>query len=351
MDQLDYESTIIKEERIWRKLAKSQKLKFVASRLNNPETRVKGSYQGHYLSLKTLEDEFTDLYTLISLKKKRPLETEVKGPPLAALDKLIAAYPLRGIIGAEPGGDPIFYKQLGFETDKGYIRPLFQLLYELLILYPQITELGGQVIPSLQKIRQNHQLFHPICTRMMADIGQATIERLKKIALEIWCPHCLARFKAIEISLPEEEPKLYYYGCRACGQSREILHLKEGITAILDNAGTVEQFSQGEGLTVNCLHHRSLFDFDRVEIVQATDEEVERFAVSLGNDTDKIRRACYQGMDYTISPSCELSTNTLRVLQYTFRAEEYPSSVRLQVFGKNPGCSLWPEGDIFALFK
>lgn len=69
MSQLDYEPTIIKEERIWRKLAKSQKLKFAASRRDGPETRVKGSYQGHYLSLKTVENEFTDLYTLISLRK------------------------------------------------------------------------------------------------------------------------------------------------------------------------------------------------------------------------------------------------------------------------------------------
>jgi hypothetical protein len=31
-----------------------------------------------------------------------------------------------------------------------------------------------------------------------------------------------------------------------------------------------------------------LFDFDRVEIQQATDEEVERFAVQVGNDTDEL---------------------------------------------------------------
>jgi hypothetical protein len=151
--------------------------------------------------------------------------------------------------------------------------------------------------------------------------GQATIKRLEKMALEIWRPHCLARFKAIGISLPEEAPKLYYYGCRACGQSREVLRLKGGVTAILDNAGAVEQLSQAEGLNVNWLRRRSLFDFDRVEIVQATDEEVERFAVSIGNDTDKTRRARYRGMEYLISPSCELSPNTLRVLAHIFENE------------------------------
>lgn len=154
---------------------------------------------------------------------------------------------------------------------------------------------------------------------MMADIGQVTIERLEKIASEIWCPRCLARFRAIGI---EEKPKLYYYGCRACGQSQEVLHLKEGVTAVLDNGNTVEQLPQGEELKVNWLCRRSLFDFDRVEIVQATDEEVERFAVSIGNDTDESRQARYQGMGCAIAPGCELSPNTLRVLEYTFREEE-----------------------------
>jgi hypothetical protein len=220
-----------------------------------------------------------------------------------------------------PGGETVFYWQLGFEKDREYLRALFQLLYEVFRLYPQIPELGGEAVPSLQKICQNHQVFRPVCTQMLADIGQDTIERLEKIAQEIWCPRCLARFKAIEVALPEKGPEIYYYGCRACGQSREILHLRGGITAVLDNTGTVEQLSQAEGLRVNWLRRRSLFDFDRVEIIQATDEEVERFAVSLGNDTDETRRARYQGMKYVISPNCELSPNTLRVLQYTFRQE------------------------------
>jgi hypothetical protein len=322
MDQLDYEATLIKEERIWRKLAKSQKLKFVASRLDRQETKVKGSYHGHYLSLKTVEDEFTDLYTLIILTRKRPLEKELEESPLTALDELIAIYPLIGVVGAKPGGDTVFYRQPGFEKDRDYIRTLFQLLYELFLLYPQITQLGGEAVPPLQRVWQNYKPFRPLCSQMLADIAQNTIERLEKMALEIWCPRCLTRFTAIEIGLPPEKPTLYYYGCRACGQSREVLHLRGGVTAVLDNAGTVEQLPQVEGLYVNWLRRRSLFDFDRVEIVQATDEEVERFAVSLGNDTDETRRARYQGMECAISPGCELSTNTLRVLQYTFREAE-----------------------------
>jgi hypothetical protein len=149
------------------------------------------------------------------------------------------------------------------------------------------------------------------------DIAQDTNQRLGKIVSELRCPYCLVQFKAIDISLLDA-PRISYYGCRVCGQSREVLRLKDGITAVLDNGATVEQVSQGEGLKVNWFLRQGLFDFDRVEIIQATDEEVERFAMQIGNDTDEIRRERYQRMDYIILSGYELSTNTQRILQHIF---------------------------------
>ena len=71
-------------------------------------------------------------------------------------------------------------------------------------------------------------------------------------------------------------------------------------------------------LYVNWLQHRSLFDFDRVEIIQATDEEIERFVVQVGNDTDLVRQIRYPQMRCQVSPDCHLSENTLRVLRTRF---------------------------------
>ncbi len=80
----------------------------------------------------------------------------------------------------------------------------------------------------------------------------------------------------------------------------------------------VEQMTDGQTLRVSWFHRRELFDFDRVEIIQASDEEVERFAVQVGNDTDELRQPRYQGMVCIISSDCLLSENTVRILERMF---------------------------------
>jgi hypothetical protein len=71
-------------------------------------------------------------------------------------------------------------------------------------------------------------------------------------------------------------------------------------------------------LLINWSVYRALFDFDRIKIIQATDEDVERFAVQVGNDTDPFRQPRYKKMDCAIGLRCQLSENTLRILQHTF---------------------------------
>jgi hypothetical protein len=79
-----------------------------------------------------------------------------------------------------------------------------------------------------------------------------------------------------------------------------------------------EQVNQDELLRVNWFRRDSLFDFDRVELVQANDEEVERFAVRVGNDTDPVRSPRYGQMACLIGPDCRPSENTWRILQSQF---------------------------------
>jgi hypothetical protein len=75
---------------------------------------------------------------------------------------------------------------------------------------------------------------------------------------------------------------------------------------------------QGQTLRVNWLLRRALFDFDSVEIIAASDEEVERFAVQVGNDTDPARQPRYRKMECLIAAGCALSSNTVRVLRQIF---------------------------------
>ncbi|MEJ2556606.1 MAG: hypothetical protein P8186_10325, partial [Anaerolineae bacterium] len=55
-----------------------------------------------------------------------------------------------------------------------------------------------------------------------------------------------------------------------------------------------------------------------VEIILATDEDVERFAIQVGNDTDPYRKPRYRQMPCIVKPGCELSENTWRVLDSLF---------------------------------
>jgi hypothetical protein len=109
-----------------------------------------------------------------------------------------------------------------------------------------------------------------------------------------------------------------YYGCRICGQSREYFYLPQGVVAVLDTSWGKVQAEEDGLLQVNWLIHRTLFDFDRIKIIQATDEDVERFAVQVGNDTDPFRRLRYQQMSCVVGSECRLSENTIRILERMF---------------------------------
>lgn len=114
------------------------------------------------------------------------------------------------------------------------------------------------------------------------------------------------------------QPDLSYYGCRACRRSYGLLYYPQGVTAVLNAAGTQRYTQQDDRLRANWLVQRILFDFDSVEIIQATDEDVERFALQVGNDTDPLRRPHYEQMVCTIAPACSLSKNTIRILEQLF---------------------------------
>ena len=91
------------------------------------------------------------------------------------------------------------------------------------------------------------------------------------------------------------------------------------VVAVLDVGWTVETQNQEENLLrVNWLQRQELFDFDWVEIIQATDEDVEDFAMQVGNDTDDWRTSRYRQMRCLISADCKLSENTMRILRDLF---------------------------------
>ncbi len=71
-----------------------------------------------------------------------------------------------------------------------------------------------------------------------------------------------------------------------------------------------------DNLYVNWLQIRKPFDFDSVQIINATDRDVEQFCIQVGNDTDEIRQPRYKQMECVVK--CKLDQNTVRILENTF---------------------------------
>ncbi len=178
-----------------------------------------------------------------------------------------------------------------------------------------LVSVGGEAVPALQAVVRDRPLSRASAW-LLRSIASDTQHRLASRSGELLCPRCLVRFAALPISVPG--PDLTYYGCRACGQSREILEWPGEVVAVLDEEMGEEQVKAGNSLRVNWLARQELFDFDRVEIIRASDEEVERFAVAVGNDTDRVRKARYQKASCYVASGCSLTENTRRVLDQMF---------------------------------
>jgi hypothetical protein len=185
-----------------------------------------------------------------------------------------------------------------------------------------LVALGGEAVAFLVAFLQplaedTANLSRRLAIRLLKNISLETSASLASKAPLLLCRRCLVRGYAHRIPLPWQ-PDFVFYGCRTCRQSRALVDWPGKIVAVLDTAWVAEQIQQGDVWYVNWLQHRALFDFDRVLIVQATDEDVERFAVQVGNDTDPFRKPRYQQIPCRVKPECRLSENTMRILDRMF---------------------------------
>ncbi len=292
------------------------------------QARLVGAYRGHDLKIESLREGDATYYTLVKLGAVRP-GSAIAGTAGSVLpgapsphDVLAFLLPqgLGGLpdgeIEATAGGQLFAYKPRGPLADKDKVERVCDALAGLADRYPALVALGGAAAPALQTLARENGLLCGVAVRALKDIAVAT-QPLADQAGRLLCPRCLVHCGAHDAGLPGERD-MVYYGCRACCQSREFIDCPQDMVAVLDAAWQGAQGRRGGSLHVNWLARRALFDFDRVEIVHATDEDVERFAVQVGNDTDLLRKPRYAEMSCVVRATCGLSENTLRVLESTF---------------------------------
>jgi hypothetical protein len=182
-----------------------------------------------------------------------------------------------------------------------------------------LVALGTAGLSELQQLLQNSNLSTSLRRTsiwLARSIGWDTTQQLAHQAGQLLCIRCLTICVAHQAK--SVTPTITYYGCRTCQQSTEFFQAPAGVVAVLDHHWNDKHYAEAGFLRVNVLAWRELFDFNEVEIIAATDEEVERFAVQVGNDTSLLRQLRYPKMVCRVAPTCQLSENTKRILERMF---------------------------------
>jgi len=116
----------------------------------------------------------------------------------------------------------------------------------------------------------------------------------------------------------EETKRVYYWGCRVCRSAGLLVPGAGESVAVLDRRMDVAGELSDGVFRGNWLRRVSLLDFDRVEIIDATDDEVERLCVQVMSDTDQHQTGRYRAMRCAVSPECGLSAATINMLRNAF---------------------------------
>ncbi len=311
-------------ETAWKKFAQINNLQFTSSFFLLSHGHISGRYRGHQLKLDFTMHRNPPYTRLVINSKARINKQKVKA--LAGrlskkdiIDLLAPNSSYHGLsnIKVGSGGYTLTYTLSGLVTDITVLQRITDLLSDVGEGYPTVVALGGEAVPLLQTIAAGGHHLQNVAPQLIKDIGKQSARKWGQQASNLRCPTCLTRCQAHQVQLSLLSG-VTYYGCRICSQSHKFLTAHKGVIAVLDR-GMNTKWSQQDGqLRVYWLANRTLFDFDEVEIAQATDEEVERFAVQVGNDTDPARKDGYKHMQCLISTNCHLSMNTKKILRRIF---------------------------------
>ncbi len=318
----------------WRLLAESNQLDFHLDKSVYQYPRVTGNYEGYQLTLEIIKDEkmkewdmppSIDTHIVLTRRQK------AVSTPSMTIEQTVerffslntSDYSLTGKVYGAPDGYQVSYKQSGLETDVSCLEYIFEVLANMADTYSQMFALGGRAVPFLEEkaklsVLKGNNSLRPITIQLLREIRRDTTARLAHQASDLLCSHCFVRCKAHQVTLSLVD-SITYFGCSDCHQSQDFIEWSDGpVVAVLDQKMETKLSKEARALRVNWLLHRVPFNFEMIEIVKATDEEVERFAMQINNDTNEARQRRYKEMICTVSTGCKLSENSMRILRRTF---------------------------------
>ena len=310
----------------WQQFAQSEKqLKYVARDFWG-NVQVTGSYRGYNIQLYTTSGD----HTCLRIKTESFVDEQANSVamPLHSAKDIVnlitphTNYQLDGDeIEVRDLGQEIFYEQYDLETHLERLHSLLDGLCDLGDNFKYIISQGGKIAPQLEEIilPENYpdDYLRMTVGELLKAIAQRTKKKLANQGLQLICPQCLVHIATHEVKLLAPK-SISYYGCRACSQSDRFIDGIDEVVAILDEEKTEKTIRQNNILYVNWITHRKVFDFDHLYILSATEEDIERFAMQLGNDTDEWRSNRYARMTCSISSKVVLSDNLVKILRRSF---------------------------------
>ncbi len=187
-----------------------------------------------------------------------------------------------------------------------------------------LARLGARAIPPLLDAATLVGVGGRKAAEFAEEIARRTRRRMRGAEGSHVCPDCLCRYGLNSQWSWHSSPR--FYACPSCFESERYIDQPGPIVAVLDGGDDGRPHRRNGVLRVNWLARarargfegQDLFDFDRVEIVRATDDEVAHFLVDVTSDTDRDRRKRYSRMECLVGPECELGENMLRQLRAVF---------------------------------
>lgn len=182
-----------------------------------------------------------------------------------------------------------------------------------------VKERGVYVFPPLMVLLDNpdpfvrcaaFQALTPICKLLQEWLNQ------------FLCRSCLTRFEKKKTKL-QGIGTLHLVVCRACGKASHAMFGVQEVVAVLDEK-MAEEIVHTDGIVrVNAMKRETLFDLERVEIINASDDDIHRFCIDIGNDGDLYRRKRRKKWRCVVTSTCQPSLNTRHILEDTFRRVEF----------------------------
>ena len=146
-------------------------------------------------------------------------------------------------------------------------------------------------------------------------------KRQKKHTGEFLCLDHFTRFREylkFSTHFGRHGDRFYYLGCRKCESTINSVRTKK-VVAVLDSEMNEPLTLKQEALRVNWLVHQAPFDFNTLEIGPCSEDEITKFCIDIGNDSDTYRTPRYSSVKVKVKNGVQLSNHSKAQLGRFFR--------------------------------